>query len=432
MKLMRNLLSLILLFSIFSCSALALEELPMIEASAYIAVETGSNTVLFEHNADEQLYPASVTKLLTALVACDHLNLDDIIVVAQEDVEGLYEQGSSVFLKNGEEVTFENMLKYLLVASGNDAANAIARTVGGSKEGFAEMMNQKAIELGCTGTEFTNPTGLPDDAHKTTARDIYLIAMEVLENPLLVEICGTAKLIFPATNLHDETTFYSTNHLISTAKDDRYFYEGATGMKTGWTGAAGMCLVATAERNDLNILTVVLGAPKREDGTQGSFTETTKLLDYCFANYKKDIFIPATEPICDVTINLAKKDEANLTLTLAEDYYDVLAKDTTREELSIVPLTDAEITAPVKKGDVLGTASIAYDGEIRATIDLIAANDVERSQTAYIFSQIKAFFSSLAFKIIIGVLLALIVILIVIRTINVRRKRRRRGGRYKR
>ena len=432
MKLMRNLLSLILLFSIFSCSALALEELPMIEASAYIAVETGSNTVLFEHNADEQLYPASVTKLLTALVACDHLNLDDIIVVAQEDVEGLYEQGSSVFLKNGEEVTFENMLKYLLVASGNDAANAIARTVGGSKEGFAEMMNQKAIELGCTGTEFTNPTGLPDDAHKTTARDIYLIAMEVLENPLLVEICGTAKLVFPATNLHDETTFYSTNYLISTAKDDRYFYEGATGMKTGWTGAAGMCLVATAERNDLNILTVVLGAPKREDGSQGSFTETTKLLDYCFANYKKDIFIPATEPICDVTINLAKKDEANLTLTLAEDYYDVLAKDTTREELSIVPLTDAEITAPIKKGDILGTASIAYDGEIRATIDLIAANDVERSQTAYIFSQIKAFFSSLAFKIIIGVLLALIVLLIVIRTINVRRKRRRRGGRYKR
>ena len=432
MKLMRNLLSLILLFSIFSCSALALEELPMIEASAYIAVETGSNTVLFEHNADEQLYPASVTKLLTALVACDHLNLDDIIVVAQEDVEGLYEQGSSVFLKNGEEVTFENMFRYLLVASGNDAANAIARTVGGSKEGFAEMMNQKAIELGCTGTEFTNPTGLPDDAHKTTARDIYLIAMEVLENPLLVEICGTAKLVFPATNLHDETTFYSTNYLISTAKDDRYFYEGATGMKTGWTGAAGMCLVATAERNDLNILTVVLGAPKREDGSQGSFTETTKLLDYCFANYKKDIFIPATEPICDVTINLAKKDEANLTLTLAEDYYDVLAKDTTREELSIVPLTDAEITAPIKKGDVLGTASIAYDGEIRATIDLIAANDVERSQTAYIFSQIKAFFSSLAFKIIIGVLLALIVLLIVIRTINVRRKRRRRGGRYKR
>lgn len=432
MKLMRNLLSLILLISVFSCTALAIEDLPMIEASAYIAVETESNTVLFEHNADEQLYPASVTKLLTALVAVDHLSLDDVIVVAPEDVEGLYEQGSSVFLRNGEEVKFENMLKYLLVASGNDAANAIARTVAGSTEAFADLMNQKALELGCTGTQFTNPTGLPDDNHKTTARDIYLIAMEVLENPLLVEICGTAKLVFPATNLHDETTFYSTNYLISTSKDDRYFYEGANGMKTGWTGAAGMCLVATAERNDLHILTVVLGAPKRDDGSQGSFTETTKLLDYCFNNYKKDIFIPATEPICDVTINLAKKDEANLTLTLSEDYYDILAKDTTREELSIVPLTDAEITAPVKKGDVLGTASITYDGEIRATIDLIAANDVERSQTAYIFSQIKAFFSSLAFKIIIGVLVALIVLLIVIRTINVRRKRRRRGGRYRR
>lgn len=432
MKLMRNLLSLVLLITIFSSSAFALEELPMIEASAYIAVETESNSVLFEHNADEQLYPASVTKLLTALVAVDNLQPDDVITVSTEDVEGLYEQGSSVFLKNGEEVTFDNMLKYLLIASGNDAANALARTISGSKEAFADLMNQKALELGCTGTHFTNPTGLPDDNHKTTARDIYLIAMEVLKNPTLVEICSTSKLIFPATNLHDETTFYSTNHLISTYKDDRYFYEGATGMKTGWTGAAGMCLVATAERNDLNIMTVVLGAPKREDGSQGSFTETTKLLDYCFNNYKKDIFIPATEPICDVTVNLAKKDASNLTLTLSEDYYDILAKDTTREDLSIVPLTDADIEAPINKGDVLGTASITYNGEIRATIDLIAANDVERSQTAYIFSQIKAFFNSLVFKIIIGVLIALIVILIVIRTINVRRRRNRRGGRYRR
>lgn len=432
MKLTRYCLSVVLLIAVFSCSVFALDEVPFIEASAYIAVETESNTILLESNADEHLYPASITKILTALVAVDHLNPDDVITVTQEDIDGLYEQGSSVFLKKDEEITFNNLLKYLLVASGNDAANAIARTIAGSPEAFAELMNQKASQLGCTNSHFTNPTGLPDDNHWTSARDLYLIAMEVIQNPLLVEICSTAKLSLPATNMHNETTFYSTNHLISSYKDDRYLYDGATGLKTGWTGDAGMCLVATATRNDLNIMTVVLGAPKRADGSQGSFTETTKLLNYCFSNYKKDVFIPNTEPICDITVNLAKKGSSNLTLTLSEDYYDILPKDTTREEISIVHLTDADINAPISKGDVLGTASITYDGEIRATIDLIAANDVARSQSAYIIFKIKSFFSSTLFKIIVGVLLALIVLILMLRIINVRNRRRRRGGRYRR
>ena len=196
MKLMRNILSFILLISVFSCTAFALEELPMIEASAYIAVETGSNTILIEHNADEQLYPASVTKLLTALVAMDHLELDDVIVVAQEDVAGLYEQGSSVFLKNGEEITFENMLKYLLVASGNDAANAIARKISNDHYNFSILMNKKAKELNMTNSVFNNPSGLDElTVNKSTPYDMALLMIYCYNNPIYREINNTATII---------------------------------------------------------------------------------------------------------------------------------------------------------------------------------------------------------------------------------------------
>ena len=405
-------------------------EPPMIEASAYIVIERETDTVLLESNADTQLYPASITKLMTALIGVDHIQPDQILTVTNEDIDGLYEQGSSVFLKEGEQIVFSELLKYLLVASGNDAANLIARTVSGSKEDFAILMNEKAQELGCTGTHFANPTGLHDDNHYTTARDISLIAKEVLKNPTLTEICGTAKLVLAPTNMHGETTFFSTNYLLSPYKDNRYVYEGVTGLKTGWTGPAGKCIAATAEKNGISLLTVVLGAPKRDDGSQGSFTETTKLLDYAFQNFKKDIYIPMTEPICEVKVDLAKDDQSSLVLLLEKDYYDILPSGTDRSEISIASVNDADITAPIEKGQVLGRASIIYDGEVRQNINLIASSSVERSQFAYIMSLIKGFFSSLIFKIIVLVIALLIILLVLIRYFNVKNRRRRRGGRY--
>lgn len=432
MKLYRRLVCVVVILSMLSSSAFAALDVPLVEASAYVVVERSTNTVLFESNSDQKLFPASITKLTTALVAIEHLKPEDILTVQKEDIEGLYKQGSSVFLKEGEQIPFSQLLKYLLIASGNDAANLIARTISGGTKEFAELMTKKAQELGCTGTHYTNPTGLHDENHYSTAHDIYLIGMEVSKNPTLMEICGTAKLILPATNKHGESTFFSTNYLLSPYKDNRYVYKGVNGIKTGWTGEAGMCLVSSANKNNLELLTVVLGAPKREDGSLGSFTETTKLLNFTFENFKKDIYIPATEPICEVKVSLASKDKSNLVLTLSHDYEDILPKDTNRSNISIVHLTDADIKAPIKKGDVLGNASITYDGKIRKNIDLIAANDVERSQFAYIMDVVGNFFTGTLFKIIIGVLIALLVIILATRYINIKNRRKRRGGRYRR
>ena len=431
MKLFKRFICLIFILTMLPLSAFALPEPPLIEASAYLIAERNSNTLLLEHNIDEKLFPASITKLTTALVAVNHLKPDDVLTVKKEDIAGLYEQGSSVFLKEGEEIVFSELLKYLLIASGNDAANLIARTISGNIDDFAQLMTDTVKSFGCENTNYTNPTGLHNENHYSSARDIYLIGLEVLKNPTLTEICSIDKLIFPKTNKHDETTFYSTNHLLSKYKDNRYFLEEVSGLKTGWTGPAGMCLIATASKNDLDIVTVVLNAPKRDDGSQGSFTETTKLLNFAFGNYKKDLFIPQTEPICEVTVGLAKKENASLVLTLKEDYVDILSKDVNRSDISIVHLTDADIVAPISKGDVLGTASITYDGKTRATIDLIAANDVERSQSAYVMSRIKGFFSSKLLKLIIGACSALIILLIIIRYVNVSNRRKRRGGRYR-
>ena len=431
MKTLKHLTAIFLLFALLSGVSLAAEP-PQIEAGAYLILERSTNTILLEHNADEKLYPASVTKLLTALIAIEHLEDTDVITIEASDTAGLYERGSSVFLKAGEEIVFSDLLHYLLIASGNDAANAIARRISGGEAAFAELMNQKAKDLGCTGSNFANPHGLHDDNHYTTARDIAIIAQAVASTQKLADICAMPSWTMPPTNKHtSETLFYTTNHLISRYKDNRYVYEGATGLKTGWTGSAGMCLVATAQRNDLSILTVVLNAPKRPDGSLGSFTETTKLLNYAFSNYKRATHIPLTDPIIEVEVALAKK-KSNLVLTLEKDYDDILPADIARTDLSVITLVEPDIKAPIEKGQVLGTATITYEGKTRATINLVAGSAVERSQWAYILYSIKSFFTSKIFLIALGSLFAIVLIMLIIRNINIQKRRKhRRAGRYK-
>lgn len=431
MKTLKRLSAMFLLFAVLGGFAFAAEP-PQIEAGGYLILERSTNTVLLEENADVKLYPASVTKLLTALIAIEHLADTDVLVVEASDTAGLYERGSNVFLKSGEEILFNDLLHYLLIASGNDASNTIARRISGGEAEFAVLMNQKAKELGCTNSNFANPHGLHDDNHYTTARDLSKIGAAVANNPKLAEICAMASWTMPPTNKHpSETLFYTTNHLISRFKDKRYIYEGANGLKTGWTDSAGMCLVATAQKNDLSLLTVVMNAPRRPDGSQGSFTETTKLLNYGFDNFKRATYIPTTEPVSEVNVALAKK-KSNLILSLERDYDDILPAGVQRGDLSVITLIEPEIQAPIEKGQVLGTATITYQGQTRQTINLVANDAVERSQWAYILHSIKSFFTSKLFLISLGSLFAVLLILLIVRNVNIqKRRKRKKAGRYK-
>ena len=184
-----------------------------VNAKAAILYEVSTDTVLMEQDADMKLFPASTTKLMTALVALEYGNPDDTVTVTSEAVDGLYELGSASYLLNGEQIAFMDLMRYLLIGSGNDAANALAIHVSGSIEGFVDLMNNKAQELGMDNTNFVNPHGLHNEDHYTTARDLLTLTKAVMKNDIIAELVAEDELVLPVTNKHDRTTTkYTTNH----------------------------------------------------------------------------------------------------------------------------------------------------------------------------------------------------------------------------
>jgi len=411
-------------------------EPPVINAKAAILYEAKSGEILFEQNADAQLYPASTTKLMTAIVALEQGNPDDVVTVSEQAIAGLPERGSSVFLAAGEQMPFLDMLKYLLISSGNDAANALAEHVAGSTDAFVALMNAKAAELGCTGTHFANPHGLHDDDHYTTAHDMLLIARHALDNPTIAEIVALPQTKIAPTNKHpNESTLTTTNHLISKIKQSEYYYPSAIGVKTGFTTPAGYCLVAAAVNGELTYISVVLGGAKAEDGSLGSFTETIKLLDYAKDNFSFQVLAEASDPITEVPVRLAT-DRDTLVLTPEGSLSALLPADFDKSAVKVQFTVDEDIRAPISKGQTLGKATFSYDGRDYGTLNLVASADVERSKTLYIVDRITSFFSSKAFRIVVGTVLALAVLsvagLFMLRAHNKRRRRRQhsrsRGG----
>ena len=187
-----------------------------VEAKAAILYELNTDTILLEQDADMRLFPASTTKMMTALVALEYGNPEDVVTVTSEAVDGLFELGSASYLLNGEEIAFMDLMRYLLIGSGNDAANALAIHVSGSIEGFVNLMNNKARELGCTNTNFMNPHGLHNEEHYTSARDLLIIAKAAMENETIAQLVAEDEVVLPVTNKHDRTTTkFTTNHLLS-------------------------------------------------------------------------------------------------------------------------------------------------------------------------------------------------------------------------
>jgi D-alanyl-D-alanine carboxypeptidase (penicillin-binding protein 5/6) len=250
--------------------------------------DMATETVLYAKNPDQKLYPASLTKVMTALVALEHIDdLDEMVTVSVSAVADMDPEATLANLVPGEEMSMENLLYCLMVESANDAGAVIAEYVAGSHDAFAEMMNRKAAELGCTGTHFTNAHGLHDEEHYTTARDMAKIMMAALEHSTFVDIYSTPRYVVPETNLRGERILNSTNYLIANDIIDFYYEPLITGGKTGYTSAAGRCLVSTAEseESDMKLVCVILGAEEyiNEDGNieyYGSFEETVDVVKY--------------------------------------------------------------------------------------------------------------------------------------------------------
>lgn len=410
-----------------------------VDAKAAILVDTAYGEVLYEQNAHEKMYPASITKIMTALLTIEAVNsgklsLDQPITASDIVNDRMISGASTQNIKMGEVMPLRDVLACALIPSANEACNILAVTVSGSLSAFVELMNQRAAELGCENTHFTNPHGLHDDDHYTTAYDIALIAETAMTYPLFREMVTSKSYEVAATNMNGVRTLHDTNALISNFNKTGYLYQYATGIKTGYTPEAGYCLASSATKGDRSLIAVVLGA-EREPNTTGSegftyFTESKRLLEWGFSNFSRRTVIDGTDPLLTVPVTLSEEADqvvaepnGSIEATLPDDW-DIADFDFKAESL----YPDG-IEAPVQKGQVLGKVTVSYLDKTYGTLDLVAVADVERSELLYRLDRLQKFFDQLWVKLVILLVILLALVLIVRFVFFGRRRRNNRSYR---
>lgn len=308
---------------------------PNIEAQAGVVMDLNTGAVLYAKNKDTQLYPASITKIMTCLLACENLDLNSSFSMSESAAYGIEAGSSTIYADTGEVFTMEQGLMALMLESANEMALEIAELVSGGKEAFADLMNQRAEIIGCTNTNFTNPHGLPDENHYTTAHDMALIAKTAFSNASFRTYCTTGYYEIPPTNVMQETRYMSNHHKMMAGKD--YTYDGVLGGKTGYTIAAGNTLVTYAERGNLSVVVVVLNS------VNGGYSDTASLLDYAFNSFQyielgasdeEIAFLPSTQTLLGEESSsgaFTYKNTASVTIPLTAD----ISSLTTSQEIQI-------------------------------------------------------------------------------------------------
>lgn len=255
---------------------------PMIEAQAAIVMDAGSNSILYEKNIDQELYPASITKVMTVLVALENASLDDTVTFSENAVLNLEEGSSHIGIRPGEKLTMRQCLYAIMLASANEVSNAVAEHISGSVDEFVKLMNEKAAKLGCQHTNFTNPHGLQNEKHYTSAYDMALISQAAIANPTFVEIASTKSYTIPITNMvAEERTFQNHHKMLLT--DSSFSYNGCEGGKTGYTSSSLNTLITFSNKNGMELICVLL----KVNGSEKTYKETTELLDYSYNNFKR-------------------------------------------------------------------------------------------------------------------------------------------------
>ena len=412
-----------------------LPEDPDIQAKAALLVDANTGAIVYAKNEHQELYPASLTKIMTALLVVEaidkgQLSLDQE-VTASSTIESLDTDGSTANIKPGEIMTVEQLLYCMLVVSANEACVILAEAVSGSVDAFVDQMNEKAQALGCENTHFVNPTGLHDSQHYTSAWDLYLITKEALTHKDFVRISDTGDVTLPATNLHEARALHSTNYLISVWRSRGYINKNAHGIKTGSTSEAGHCLVSSAAKGSLSFISVVLGCDRLtlEDGEirTMSFYETNRLFQWGFDNFSYKTILTADEYPKEVAVSLSKID--HVTVHPARDVEILMPNDLEPEDLErTITLNSDPVEAPITTGDKLGTIQLSYQGTVYATEDLLALNDVEASRLLTFWRDVKLFFAKPAVKIA-GIVLAVLLVVVLLWKLIFGRRRYRYGRR---
>lgn len=374
---MKQKITLLTLFILFNFSfVFAVSEPPELISQAAILMDNKTEKILYEKNANEKMYPASTTKIVTAILTLEQCSLNETVTVSYDAVMSIPDGYSSADLQIGEQLTVEQLLELLLVHSANDAANVLAEHVGGSVESFVSMMNTKIHELGLSNTNFTNTFGKHDDNHYTTAQDLAKIMQYCIKNEEFRTIAGKASCSIPATNKHDIRKYTSTNALI--LPNSRNYYSYLTCGKTGYTSQAGDCLVSCSYKDNFETICVILGG-ETVNGFSTRFSETKTLYEYGYDNYAIKTIQNQNDIVSQIEVKNGTKDTKNLDL-LASTSINALV-DISLPENEITPFITLkeDIKAPIEQGDNLGSISYTIDG-IEYKTDLIASHTVQKSK----------------------------------------------------
>lgn len=382
------LLVLIFIINFLVCSNVFATE-PNVSAGAIFSAELSTGKVIYEKNAREKKYPASTTKVMTALLVLENCELTDTATASYNAISIIPSGYSIANIQVGETLTIEDLLYALMVCSANEAANVLAEHVAGSISSFSAMMNTRAEELGCENTHFVNPNGIHNEDHYSTAYDLYLIAKEAMKNETFRKIVSTTTYTLPATEKYAEKdrVCRSTNQLLHVNKSsraDNYYYKDCIGIKTGFTSQAQNCLISAASKNSLEFINVVLDAGATEDDLSIRYLDSIELFDYAYENYSMTTLKNENDIIKTIEVKNGTKDTKNLDL-LSEDTITIFHNvDIDLKTLEPEVILKEDFKAPVKKGDIVGTATYKLD-DLEYTTELIAGSDVEKSNSFSIF-----------------------------------------------
>ena len=390
------------------------------DAQAYILIDVKTGMVLCEKNADDRLYPASTTKILTAIVALEKGDLNQTMKASKEAVRDIGMDGMNIGISPGEELLMEDLVSAMLIQSANETANILAENLAPARSDFIDMMNNRAKELGATNTHFTNPSGMHDNEHYTTARDLSVLARHAMTLPKFREIVAKDSYMMNVTNMHKKwDMLYATNRLLSQTSD---YFSKVTGIKSGFTSQAGFNLVSSAINNDgMELIAVVLG---ETDHPQSKVVSDSKeLLEHGFKDFAIQKLTEAGQAIKSVTVSGAK-DGMNVDLITESEFGCVLPVDKNEWKVTAIENIIPGIQAPIQKGDVLGYIEYERSGIKLGKVDLVAAGPVDESITAE-----NSLFISIV-KTVFGFVLFFVFLRLVLRTVSRSLKARKRRNRY--
>ena len=410
---------------------------PSLNAEAAILIDAKTGNTLFAKSADKRMYPASTTKIMTAIVALEavkngEISLEQPLTLSEEAFKTLPLDGSGIALKVGETMKLENLLQGLLIASGNDAAVCIAEGISGSINAFVELMNKKAAALKLKNTHFVNPHGLHDEKHYTTAEDMAKIALEAMKNETFRSIVECAHIYLPETNMSEKRYYINTNNLVSRMRYPYYFYDKATGIKTGSTTQAGYCLVSSAEDGDKSVIAVVF---KAKDIAE-SHTESKALLEHGLNDFTLKKLAHKEDILGEVAVKQASDGTDHILLSAQKNLEILLPKNFDEKKLETKTEIPEKIYAPIEVGDVLGKAVFYYNGSAIGSVNLISNVRVKRHILGFLMSFGEWLWSFRTVKVFVFVFLAAVLIFValviigLVRAVKKSKRKKRRTSRY--